>query len=207
MRVWLDPEKLASRNMTASDVVKALREQNVQVAAGRIGQPPVPTGIEFQYTINTLGRLLEPEQFGEIVVKTGETRPSDAATRRRPGSSSAPRTTTSTATSTASRLQCLPSSSCPAPTPWTRPRASGPRWSVEGALSRRGRLPHRLRHDGLRRRVDPRGLQDALRGVHPGVHRRAGVPAELAGDDPPDDRRAGVADRHVRASWRCWASR
>jgi multidrug efflux pump len=72
MRVWLDPENLASRNMVASDVVNALREQNVQVAAGRIGQPPVPAGIDFQYTINTLGRLLDPEQFAEIIIKTGE---------------------------------------------------------------------------------------------------------------------------------------
>jgi multidrug efflux pump len=72
MRVWLDPEKLASRNMVANDVVNALREQNVQVAAGRIGQPPVPTGIDFQYTINTLGRLLDPEQFSEIIIKTGD---------------------------------------------------------------------------------------------------------------------------------------
>jgi multidrug efflux pump len=71
MRVWLDPEKLASRNMAANDVVGALREQNVQVAAGRIGQPPVPAGIDFQYTINTLGRLLDPEQFAEIIIKTG----------------------------------------------------------------------------------------------------------------------------------------
>jgi multidrug efflux pump len=71
MRVWLDPERLASRNMVASDVVGALQEQNVQVAAGRIGQPPVPAGIDFQYTINTLGRLLDPEQFAEIIIKTG----------------------------------------------------------------------------------------------------------------------------------------
>src|SRR5262245_45418908 len=72
MRIWLDPTALASRNMTASDVVNALKEQNVQVAAGRIGQPPAPTGIAFQYTVNTLGRLLDPEQFANIVVKTGE---------------------------------------------------------------------------------------------------------------------------------------
>jgi multidrug efflux pump len=70
MRVWLDPEQLATRNLTASDVVKALQEQNVQVAAGRIGQPPVPTGQQFQLTINTLGRLLEAEQFDDIVIKT-----------------------------------------------------------------------------------------------------------------------------------------
>src|SRR5262249_3095644 len=72
MRVWLDPTQLATRNMTASDVVQARREQNVQVAAGRIGQPPAPTGVDFQYTINTLGRLLDPEQFAQIVLKTGE---------------------------------------------------------------------------------------------------------------------------------------
>ena len=72
MRVWLEPEKLASRGMTPSDVMRALREQNVQVAAGRIGQPPVPAGVEFQYPITTRGRLLDPEDFGAIVVKTGE---------------------------------------------------------------------------------------------------------------------------------------
>jgi multidrug efflux pump len=72
MRVWLDPEKIAARNLTASDVVQALREQNVQVAAGVIGQPPVPQGNAYQLSINTLGRLTETEQFGDIVIKTGE---------------------------------------------------------------------------------------------------------------------------------------
>src|SRR5215472_8568000 len=72
MRIWLDPPKLAARNMTAGDVTKAIREQNLQVAAGRLGQPPTPRGQDFQLTINTLGRLAEPEQFGRIVVKTGE---------------------------------------------------------------------------------------------------------------------------------------
>jgi len=72
MRIWLDPEKLAQRDMLASDVVRALREQNVQVAAGRIGQPPSPAGQPFQYPINTTGRLLEKEQFEDIIVKTGQ---------------------------------------------------------------------------------------------------------------------------------------
>ncbi len=72
MRVWLDPEKLYSRDMAASDVVQALREQNVQVAAGVIGQPPVPQGNAYQLSVNTLGRLTQEEQFGDIVVKTGD---------------------------------------------------------------------------------------------------------------------------------------
>jgi multidrug efflux pump len=72
MRVWLDPEKLASRSLTAGDVVNALKEQNVQVAAGRLGQPPVPTGQDFQYTLTTRGRLIEAEHFGEIIIKSGK---------------------------------------------------------------------------------------------------------------------------------------
>jgi multidrug efflux pump len=71
LRVWLDPDKLATRNMTAGDVVKVLREQNVQVAAGQIGQPPVPAGQQFQYPLSTLGRLVEPDQFANIILKTG----------------------------------------------------------------------------------------------------------------------------------------
>src|SRR5436190_1821702 len=72
MRVWLDPLKLAARNMTASDVVNRIKEQNVQVAAGRLGQPPTPAGQNFQLTLNTLGRLETPEQFSRIVVKTDD---------------------------------------------------------------------------------------------------------------------------------------
>jgi multidrug efflux pump len=71
MRIWLDPENLASRDMTAGDVVRAIREQNLQVAAGTIGQPPVPAGNDFQLTINTQGRLLNEQEFGDIIVKQG----------------------------------------------------------------------------------------------------------------------------------------
>ena len=70
MRIWLDPDKLAGRNLTASDAVHAIEQQNAQVAAGQIGQPPAPTGQIFQYTINTMGRLTDPSQFSDIVIKT-----------------------------------------------------------------------------------------------------------------------------------------
>src|SRR5712692_4125446 len=71
MRVWLDPDKLQSRNLTVNDVIRILREQNVQVAAGQIGQAPVPKGQDFQYTLSTLGRLVEADEFANIVLKTG----------------------------------------------------------------------------------------------------------------------------------------
>ena len=72
MRLWLEPEKLAARGLDAGDVVNAVREQNVQVAAGIIGGPPAPVSNAFQYTVNTQGRLVTPEQFEQIVVKQGE---------------------------------------------------------------------------------------------------------------------------------------
>lgn len=72
MRVWLDPEKLKSRSLTTNDIVSAIEEQNVQVAAGQIGQPPAPDGQDFQYMINAQGRLKDVAQFEKIIVKTGK---------------------------------------------------------------------------------------------------------------------------------------
>jgi HAE1 family hydrophobic/amphiphilic exporter-1 len=69
MRIWLDPTLLASRNLTASDVLAALREQNVDVAAGLVGQPPVPSGQAFEISVRVAGRLSEPAEFGNIIVK------------------------------------------------------------------------------------------------------------------------------------------
>ena len=69
LRVWLDPAKLASRGLTATDVVRALREQNVQVAAGRIGQPPATLGLDFQVPVTAAGRLPDPAAFENVIVK------------------------------------------------------------------------------------------------------------------------------------------
>ncbi len=70
MRVWLDPQKLAARNLTAGDVVTAIREQNIQVAAGQIGAPPAQDS-QFQLAINATGRLTDEQQFRDIIIKTG----------------------------------------------------------------------------------------------------------------------------------------
>ncbi|WP_422925892.1 efflux RND transporter permease subunit [Singulisphaera sp. PoT] len=70
MRIWVDPEQLSSRNMAASDVVMAIREQNLQVATGQIGQEPIPQGQQIQVPLSTLGRLVTVEQFENIIVKS-----------------------------------------------------------------------------------------------------------------------------------------
>jgi len=70
MRIWLNPDKIAARNLTASDVVAAIREQNIQIAAGAIGKQPVSRAVDFELQVNAKGRLVSPEEFGKIIVKT-----------------------------------------------------------------------------------------------------------------------------------------
>ena len=72
MRLWLDPDRLAARSITAGDVVNALREQNVQVAAGAIGQAPAPSGQMYQLSVRAVGRLREAAEFDNIILKSGE---------------------------------------------------------------------------------------------------------------------------------------
>jgi multidrug efflux pump len=72
MRIWLDPDKMYARSLTTDDIVAAIQGQNVQVAAGRLGAEPAPPGTELQLTINTEGRLVTPDQFGQIIVKRGD---------------------------------------------------------------------------------------------------------------------------------------
>jgi multidrug efflux pump subunit AcrB len=70
MRIWLDPAKMASRSLTASDIVTAIEQQNTQVAAGQLGQPPIGQGQVFQLSMSTMGRLTDVEQFADMIVKT-----------------------------------------------------------------------------------------------------------------------------------------
>jgi hydrophobe/amphiphile efflux-1 (HAE1) family protein len=80
MRAWLDPDKMSSLGLSAKQVVDVITEQNLQVAAGAIGQEPSPKGQAFQLTINTLGRLISVEEFGDIVVKVGQGGPDGKST-------------------------------------------------------------------------------------------------------------------------------
>jgi len=78
MRIWLNPQKVAEHNLTAGDIMQALREQNAQVAAGVIGAPPNDGTVETQLSVNTPGRLQTPEEFGNVIIKTS---PDGAITR------------------------------------------------------------------------------------------------------------------------------
>lgn len=71
MRIWLDPDRIVGLGLSIDQVLQAIREQNVEVAAGQIGQPPVPPGQAFQYSVTTKGRLVTPDEFNEIVIKIG----------------------------------------------------------------------------------------------------------------------------------------
>jgi HAE1 family hydrophobic/amphiphilic exporter-1 len=83
MRVWLNPDQLAARNLTPADVVNAIRGQSQQVAAGQVGAPPAPSDQDFQITVNVAGRLADPKAFGDIIVKTDQQGPSTRITRVR----------------------------------------------------------------------------------------------------------------------------
>ena len=72
MRIWLKPDRMAELGVTATEISDAIQEQNAQYAAGKIGQPPIGEGQELVYTINAMGRLSTPEEFGDIILRTGE---------------------------------------------------------------------------------------------------------------------------------------
>jgi len=102
IRGWLDPEKLAARNMTTGDVVAAVRQENKQVVSGQLSQPPTTAGVQFQPTLSALGRLVEPSQFAissSRPEKRGPKRPSRrwCGSATWPGWNWAPSSTTSRA--------------------------------------------------------------------------------------------------------------
>jgi hydrophobic/amphiphilic exporter-1 (mainly G- bacteria), HAE1 family len=72
MRVWLDPNKMLARGLVPQDVVQSLQQQSEQVTAGQIGMPPTPRGQDFQYTVNVAGKLSDPGEFADVIVKTGK---------------------------------------------------------------------------------------------------------------------------------------
>ena len=125
MRVWLRPDLIGRLGLTVPDIANAIAQQNQLTPAGQIGGPPAAPGTEYTYTVRTQGRLLNEEEFGNIIVRTNPTaRRSGSRTSR--GSSWARCSTTPSAGTTASRRPSSPSSRFPAPTRSTSPTGSRP---------------------------------------------------------------------------------
>ena len=163
MRVWLDPEKVAARNLTAGDVVRAIREQNVQVAAGIIGALADRAGRRPAAADQRAGPPADEEEFGDIIVKTGARRRGHAPAATWRASSSAPRLRAALAARQQARRRASRSSS-PGSNALAdlrrRPRDDG---GAQEELPGRRRLPHRLRPDAVRARVDRGGGPHAAR--------------------------------------------
>ena len=223
MRVWLDPDKLAARDLTASDVINAVREQNRQVAAGRLGQPPVPTGdsVQFQLPINTAGRLTSEEQFENIVLKTSDDggvvhfkdvvrethRDADGRTIGKGIELGAKNYDVNSyldgePCATLAVFQ-LPGSNALDTAAAIRAKME----ELKAALSGGRRLPHLLRHDGVRRRVDPQRHSHADRSLHSGLYRRARVSCRTGGPRLFRWLPCRFRSSARSPSWRFWAFR
>ena len=230
MRLWLDPNKLATRGLTAVDVVNAIKSQNVQVAAGQVGEEPVPPGQQFQLPMRRLGRLETVKQFGDIILKTGQ--PAAPAATTAQANTSASTTTSQGLVSNpivrvrdvgtiemgalnydiTSRLDGRPSAGMgvfqlPGSNALTVADAIK-KQMVELKKSFPPGLDYRIIYDTtpfVRQSVDDvfRTLFEAVLLV---AARRPVLPPGLEGHDPADDRRAGLPGRHLRRHGRCWAT-
>ena len=200
MRVWLNPDLLQARGLTPQDVINIIQQQSQEVTAGQVGAPPAPKGQDFQYTLNLNGRLDDPPEFENIIVKVdpangGQHHPSP---RRRPRRARRP------------DLQRVVQSRRPAGRRNRRlPLAGGQRHrglqrgEGENGRARQElpggpRLRHPLRHDEIRAGRDLRSLPHADRGGHSGADRHSRLPAGLARDAGAGHDRAGDAHRRLR---------
>ncbi len=198
MRLWVDPDRLASRGITAEDVVQALREQNVQVAAGQVGQPPAREGQTYQISVRAVGRLAEPSEFENIILKRSTdgtlVRLKDVG-RAELGAESYTSTLRYNGRDGVG-FGVLPLPDANALEVYQNVVAEFDRLSADfpPGLKHRGRL----RHDDGRVGLDPRSGHHAHGGD---CARRAGdvpVPPELAHDPHSRDHHPGVARRNVR---------
>ena len=196
MRVWIDPDLAAARNLTVDEITGAIRAQNAQVAVGSVGQPPFNRGgTAFQLGIQAEGRLTTPEQFGAIIIKRDAegrlTRLRDLARIELGAQDYGINAFLSGQPTTAIAITQLPGSN--ALTTAELVKAELKRGL--GELPARAELPHPVQPDRIYPGVDRGGLSYAVRGADPGRARRPAVPAELARGADPDHRHSRVARR------------
>ena len=206
MRVWLDPDKMAAKNLATSDVIRAVQGQNIQAAVGQIGQQPMKPGQLYQLTMSTLGRLDDIRQFGDIIIKTGEGRPdegrqSSAVVRLRDvarvelGAQQYDQICRLDGEpSVGLAIFQLPGSNALDVAQQIKQKMEELKQDFPAGLE------YKIVYDTtpIRRAIDSRSLQNPVRSGDSGRHRRAVLPPGLEGDDPADDRRARLVGWHVR---------
>ena len=200
MRIWLDADKLANMSLTAMDVVNAVSEQNIQTAAGAIGQPPARRGQQFQYSVTTQGRLTDAAEFGNIIVRTradGSIVYVKDVARVELGSQDYGSFVRLNGGPTAFvAVYTLPGgNSLERRTP-----GQSPDGAPGQAFSGRDGVHHRLRYHQLRAGIDHRGLADVDRGHLAGAPRRVHFPSELACHIDSRSHHPRVPDRHLRSN-------
>ncbi len=182
MRIWMDPKKLFSYGLVPQDVINAVQQQNQQVAAGQVGIPPVPKGQDFQYTVDLQGRLDDPAQFGNIVVKAQSANGGRIVRLKDVGRVELGAQTYSQSF----QLSGKPGAGIAI---YQSPGANAldvekrGRRQDDGAgadLPAGPRLQRAVRYDEVRQRLDPRGMGHADRGRGARADRHPGVPAGLA---------------------------
>ncbi len=205
MRIWLDPDKVSARGLTAQDVVQAIQEQNVQVAAGIVGAPPVPKGATaFQYTVSTQGRLADEKEFGEIVIKTGAdgqvTRVRDVARVELAARDYTVNSQLGGKPATAIGIFQLPGSNALETSDAVRAKMDELKKRFPAGLD----YKIVIRPHDLGARVDPRSAEDALRSDRPRRARGARLSPNLARVDHSADCDSGLAHRHFRGHVGVW---
>ncbi len=198
MRIWLDPRKVAERKLAASDVVNAIRAQNVDVAAGVIGASPAVPGVDYQISVNARGRLANEEEFGNVVIRTSSdgvvTRLKDVARIELGASEYALRSLLDNKSAVAIPIFQAPGSNALQISDEVRATMA----ELAKEMPEGGDLPDRLRPDPVRPRVDPRRHRDAPHRHFTRRRRRHRFPPDLAGLHHPASGRAGFGHRHLR---------
>ena len=199
MRIWLDPERIAVRDLTAEQVLDALRAQNVQVAGGALGEPPVDYKNAFQVSLQMKGRLRTADEFENIIVKMRHRRPRRARQGHRPRRARRAQLLRSRATPTAIRPSSSSSTSSPAPTPCAATQGIKDAMAEMAKSFPKG-LEYRITYNPTE--FIEVSITQALH-HHPRGHRAGGaggaaVPQDLARHAHSGGRHPRVADRHVR---------
>ena len=182
MRIWMNPDLLQARGLTPQDVINVIQQQSQEVAAGQIGAPPAPKGQDFQYTLNLKGRLDDPAEFENIIVKVDSANGGRITRIRDIGHAELGAQTYSEAFNYDGKpaagigISLLPGANAID----GRQQGEGENGRARQELPGGPHIRHALRHDEIRQGRDQRSLPDAVRGSHSGADRHSGLPAGLA---------------------------